>query len=87
MPNKHAAIKDLRKNKKRAIANGRMKTHLKTLSRQLKDLVKEGKKAEAQEVARKLQQNLDKAAKKNVLHGNNASRKLSGATKMISKLK
>ena len=87
MPNKHAAIKDLRKSKKRANANSRMKTHMKTLTRQLKDLVKEGKKTEAQTVVRTLQQALAKAAKTNVLHRNSASRKLSSATKMVSKLK
>lgn len=87
MPNKHAAIKDLRKSKKRAHANGRIKTHLKTLTRQAKDLVKEGKKTEAQDIVRKLQQALAKATKVNVLHRNSASRKLSSATKMVSKLK
>ena len=43
MPNKHAAIKDLRKSKKRAITNKRLKTHIKSLTQQLMSLVKEGK--------------------------------------------
>jgi len=40
MPNKHAAIKDLRKNERRAARNLRMKIHVKALAKQLKDLVK-----------------------------------------------
>jgi ribosomal protein S20 len=87
MPNKHAAIKDLRKNKKRSARNARMKIHVKALTAQLKLLVKDGKKAEATEVARKLQQAVDKAAKNNVFHANKSAHKASSAHRMIKGLK
>ncbi len=77
MPNKHAAEKDLRKNVKRAAKNNRMKTHVKSLSKQLITLVKEGKKDEAKTLGRKLQQALAKAAKNHVFHPNKAARKIS----------
>ena len=87
MPNKHAAIKDLRKSKKRAITNKRLKTHIKSLTQQLTTLVKDGKKAEATGMAQKLQQTLGKATRENIIHRNNASRKTSNAHRLLSKMK
>ena len=84
MPNKHAAIKDLRKNKKRLAKNARMKTHAKALMAQFKLLVKEGKKTEAKTLAPKLQQAFDKAAKSRVLHFNKARRKISFLYKSVA---
>ncbi|MBP7005804.1 30S ribosomal protein S20 [Patescibacteria group bacterium] len=77
MPNKHAAIKDLRKNERRAAINSRMKTHLRALDRHFNALLKEEKVAEAKEMMQKLQQALGKAAKNAVIHKNKASRRLS----------
>lgn len=85
MPIKQAAIKDLRKNHKRAAKNLRLKTHLKHLTRSLTDLVKEGKANDAKETLGKLQQALAKAAKTHVLHGNNAKRKIANAFKLVHK--
>jgi ribosomal protein S20 len=87
MPNKHAAIKDLRKSKKRAITNKRLKTHIKSLTQQLMSLVKEGKKTDATGIAQKLQQALGKATRENIIHRNNASRKTSNTHRMVSKMK
>jgi small subunit ribosomal protein S20 len=87
MPNKHAAIKDLRKSKKRTVANRRMKTHVKSLIHQFENLLKEGKKTEAAALAPKLQQALDKAGKGNVIHPNKASRKLSSVHRALVKAK
>ena len=77
MPNKHAAIKDLRKNKKRAVLNAKYKTHVKALTAQVKLLVKEGKSDEAAKLAPRLQQAVDKASKKNIFHANKSSRRVS----------
>lgn len=85
MPNKHAAIKDLRKNKRRAARNLRDKTNVKSLIKQLKLLVQEGKKAEALTLVSKLQQATDKASKKNVLHRNKARRINSMAMRITAK--
>ncbi len=84
MPNKHAAIKDLRKNERRAARNLRDKTNVKSLIKQLKTLVKDEKKTEALALVSKLQQATDKAAKKNVIHRNKARRVASMAMKMTS---
>lgn len=84
MPNKHAAIKDLRKNKRRAARNLRDKTNVKALIKQLKTLVQDGKKSEALALVAKLQQATDKAVKKNVLHRNKGARIASMAMKMTS---
>lgn len=87
MPNKHAAIKDLRKNRKHAILNARLKTHVKSLSLQLETLLKEGKKAEATELSKKLQQSIDKSAKRHIIHANKAGRKVASVHKAIAKIK
>ena len=84
MPNKHAAMKDLRKNRKHAIKNALLKTHVKALTHQLVSLVTDGKKKEAEAVSRSLQQALDKAAKNNIFHSNKANRKKSQAIKKLA---
>ncbi len=86
MPNKHAAIKDLRKNHKHAANNLRMKTHVKALTKQMKVLVAEGKKKEALEMTPKLQQAIAKASKKHVLHANKAKNSMSAVHKMVKKM-
>lgn len=87
MPIKQAAIKDLRKNHKRAARNLRLKTHVKHLTRTLTDLVKDGKAAEAKQALARLQQTLSKAAKNHILHTNNAKRKIASAYKLVSNKK
>lgn len=84
MPNKHAAMKDLRKNRKHAAKNARMKIHVKALTHQLSALLKEGKAKDASEVARKLQQALDKSAKNHVVHANKAARKKAQSAKQLA---
>lgn len=83
MPNKHAAIKDLRKNRRRAAANARIKTNVKTLYRKGLALIKEGKTAEVAEVARAFQQAIDKAAKRLVISKNAAANKKSALMRAI----
>ena len=75
MPNKHAAIKDLRKNRKRAAQNLKIKTNVKSLYKNSVALIKEGKLKEAQELAQRFQQAVDKAVNKHILSKNAASRK------------
>jgi ribosomal protein S20 len=77
MPNKHAAIKDLRKNKRRAERNFRLKTHMKAMLRKAQDLVKEGKLAEAKTAVSAFQAVADKAAKHGVVSRNAVGHKKS----------
>lgn len=87
MPNKHAAIKDLRKNERRAARNLRMKIHVKALAKQLKELVKAGNKKEAMEISSKLQQAADKAGKNHVFHVNKTRRIVSASAKQLASAK
>lgn len=84
MPNKHAAIKDLRKNKRRAARNAQVKTNIKALYKKATALITEGKKAEAKEATTKYQQAADKAIKTGVLNKNTAARKKSSLMKKIA---
>lgn len=84
MPNKHAAIKDLRKNKRRAAMNARVKTNIKALYKKAQALISEGKKAEAKETVAKFQQAADKAIKTGVLNKNTAARKKSSLMSKVA---
>ena len=87
MPTKHAAIKDLRKTRKRAARNLRLKTHAKQLLKKAETLLKEGKVAEAKAVAHTFQQIADKAAKQRVMTRNAINRKKSSLMRAIAKAK
>ena len=87
MPNKHAAVKALRASKKRLEKNQRMRVHVKSLTKQLKAAVTGGKKAEAAEISRKLQQAVAKAGKTNVFHGNKAQRMASSSMRAVATMK
>lgn len=87
MPNKHAAVKDLRKNAKRAARNNKIKTHLKALSRQLAEFLQAGKKAEATEIMKRIQQAAAKAGHGHVFHANRAARRTSSAARSLARMK
>ena len=84
MPNKHAAIKDLRKNRKHAAHNERIKRHIRFLTKKNETAVKAGNSADVQQTARTLQQALDKAAKAGVLSRNKAARKKATLMKTLA---
>jgi small subunit ribosomal protein S20 len=87
MPHKHAAIKWLRKTKKRTIKNQSTKDGLEYLLRQLKKALEAKDKTKTAEIAKKLSQALDKAAEKRLIHKNNAARKKSRIMKKVNSLK
>ena len=84
MPNKHAAIKDLRKNARRAARNARLKTHVKHLLRKTTDLVKAGSTQEAKVAAVDFQKIADKAVKNRVMTKSLANRKKSAVMKAVA---
>jgi ribosomal protein S20 len=84
MPNKHAAIKDLRKNRRHAAANARIKTNVKALYQKSLALIKEGKTAEVSQAIRVFQQAIDKAAKRNAITTNAARHKKSALMKALN---
>ena len=83
MPNSHAAIKDLRKNHRRAVRNARLKTHIKALDRLWKPLIKEAKASEAVSAIQLLQKIASKGAKNAVIHKNKAARLISRAHRAL----
>jgi small subunit ribosomal protein S20 len=87
MPNTQSAKKELRKSIKLQKKNYRMKTHVKSLAKQLKEAVGAGKKDEALDIAKKLQQATDKAARTHVLHKNKAKRIVSHSAGLLQKAK
>lgn len=84
MPNKKAAIKDLRKNRKRAAHNLRIRKNVKALVKETRELTAAGKKEEATQKLRALQQAADKAAKRGVMHKNSAARRKASAMKRLN---
>ena len=84
MPNKHAAIKDLRKNARRAARNARLKTHVKHLLRKTTDTLKEGSPQEAKAAAIAFQKIADKAVKNRVISKSLANRKKSSVMKALA---
>lgn len=85
MPITQSAKKALRQSKKRRVVNVRYLAHIRTLTKQLKKLAQENKLKEARTLLPKVYQALDKAAKKNVIRKNTASRKKSRIARSLSK--
>lgn len=69
---------------RRKNANLRLKTHVKSLAKQLVVALHEGKTDEAAEINKKLQQSAAKSAKSNVFHKNKVGRLTSKASKSIN---
>ena len=83
MPNKKAAIKDLKQTKKRTLRNSLIK-------RNIKEIIKKGQKAavsggKVDEIAKELQKAVDKAVKTKVLKPNTGNRKKSRFASMVKK--
>ena len=87
MPQRKTAIKDLRKNYKRQMHNLDLKTDLRKTIKTFLMLIKEKNKTEAQKSLTILYKKLDKAAKRNILHQNTASRRKSRFSKLLLTLK
>jgi small subunit ribosomal protein S20 len=87
MPITKSAKKALRQNKKRRIINLRRINKMKSLSKQIRELVRAKKKEEALNLLPQVYKAIDKAAKRGVIKKNTASRKKSRLMKAISKIK
>ncbi len=87
MPNTKSAIKAARQNLKRRAANIKTLDAMRKAAKDVRKFVTAGNKSEAAKALTAAFATLDKAAKKNVIHKNNASRKKSRLAKLIAKLK
>lgn len=75
MPNHTATAKSLRKNVKRTEWNSQAKARMRTLIKKVRVAIKDNNADAAQASLRDAVSALDTAAKKNVIHPNNAARK------------
>ncbi len=84
MPITSSAIKAARQNLKRRSRRQPFNTRMKTAMRSFGDLVKEKKIDEARKMLPTAYKAIDTAAKKNIIHRNNADRKKSLLAKMVA---
>lgn len=84
MPNKKAAIKDLKQNKKHALRNSLIKRNIKEIIKKGTKVVAKGDKVDA--IAKELQKAVDKAVKINVLKVNTGNRKKSRFADMVKRV-
>jgi small subunit ribosomal protein S20 len=86
MANTKSAAKRARQTKHRTLNNSRAGTQVKSAKRKLRDLIKAGDKAGAAQAYKEVSSVLDRAAKRGVLHKNNASRNKSRLRKALKGL-
>ncbi len=87
MPNTKSAIKAARQNLRRRQRNLQVLEGVRKTAKQVRKLTAAGSKAEALKALSAAFAALDKAAKKNVIHKNNASRHKSRLAKLVEKAK
>jgi len=85
MPITTAAKKALRQSKRRQQRNVRIRNKIKAITRQVDDLVKEGKKQEAEKILQQAYSALDKAVKKKILKKKTVARKKSRLARSVNK--
>ena len=86
MANIKSALKSLRQDKKKHDRNKAIMSDLRTSLKTARVLIDDKKKEEAEVALRTVESKLDKAAKKNIIKKNNASRKLSRLRSSLSKI-
>ncbi|MCX5712184.1 MAG: 30S ribosomal protein S20 [Candidatus Omnitrophica bacterium] len=85
MPRRRTSIKKTRVDKKRHLRNLKIKRELKKALKSFQELLQAKNTAEARTLLAKIFSQLDKAAKKQVIHQKLASRKKSRLAKSLSK--
>ncbi len=85
MANKKSAIKRIRQNEKRRQHNRVFRGQARTYIKNARTAMEAGNLEEAREATKLAISALDKAAEKNILHKNNASRRKSRLMKQLAK--
>ena len=85
MPITTSAKKVLRSSKRKRVYNERRKNALQDATKELRKLVAAGKKDEAKALLPKVQQAIDKAAKRGIIKPNTAARKKSRIVAALKK--
>ena len=84
MPIKHAALKQIRKDRRRQERNQAVRSELKTLTKRLVTLFKNQKLEEAKTLLQMVAKKFDRAASKGILHPNTAARYKSRLTRRLN---
>lgn len=84
MPIIKASIKDLRKSRKHRAINLVLKNKVKDSIKEIKKIIAGGKRDEAVKKLPEVVSLIDKAAKKNLFHKNNAARKKSALAHLLA---
>ena len=85
MPRRRTSLKRNRQNQKKHLRNLKVKIQLKKTLKSLQELINTKNLEEAKKIISKVFSQLDKAAKKNIIHPKTASRKKSRLMKRINK--
>ncbi len=85
MPNLKTSIKDLRQNKRRAEFNKRVKNRTKKAVKNFDELLEKNEIEKAKDALKHTYKVLDKAAQKNIIKKNTASRKKSRLAQKLNK--
>ena len=86
MPIKHAALKQIRKDRKRQSANQAVRSELKTLNKRLVTLLNNQKLDEARSLVHLVAKKYDRAASHNIIHRNTAARCKSRLMRQLSRV-
>ncbi|MBI2299545.1 MAG: 30S ribosomal protein S20 [Armatimonadetes bacterium] len=84
MPNTRSAAKRARQSLKRRARNLSAKSEIKTLTRKCRAAIDAGDLDAARDLARQTESRLDKAAKKGIIHANNARRRATRLHRAVS---
>ncbi len=85
MPNTKSSKKRLKQSEKRRLLNLRYKRKMKEVVKEIDSLVSDNKKKDAEKIVPKAYKAIDKAAKKNIIKKNTASRKKARIAKAVLK--
>ena len=86
MPTRKSALKRMRTDRSKGLANKAVRTELKTYGVKLRGLIENGRKEEAAGCLSAYASKLDKAAKRNIIHQNRADAQKSLFSKRIAAL-
>lgn len=87
MPITHAALRQLRKDRRRQLRNQAVRSELRTLSKRLLKLLGSQQRQEAASLLTALSRKLDRAASHGVIHRNTAARSKSRLTRRLNAIK
>lgn len=85
MPRRRTSVKKSRGDKKKHLRNLRVKQHLKKTLKKFQSLLSAKNVAEAKTFLKKVFSELDKAAKKDIIHSNTAKRKKSRLARRLNR--